>query len=215
MKYFDKLFKQLIKEADGVEGIGGAAVPPTGGAGFLGGAAGPTIAGLGANAPAPNLGAATPPPKSNAKPPELTALTSQKKLQLTRLIGLCLKTTINGDSEYVHKLRAMSTAPVVQGDVKKQEEIIIKAVAALQDKELKSILTQIKYIPAEIEDENSTNFISPDEYTSLVSLARAALTTNINDIGGMDRADISVYDITPNNVDDKLKEFKSLLSQTI
>lgn len=207
MKYFDSLYRKLINEADGPlfpSPAGAGAIPPS--------PAGVSSSPLGAA-----VGSALPtPPSTSAPKSELTALTSQKKLQLTKLIALALKTPItDNNSRTIHKLRTLSTKPVVQGNAVEQEKAVINSIAEIQGEDIKSILIQIKYIPAETQDETSTNFISPDEYASLVSLARAALTTSANSIGGMDKVDISAYDITPNNVDEKIKEFKNLMTQSL
>lgn len=209
MNYFDSLYKFLM-EAD----LPGLAPNPSASP-----ALGATdILGMPAGAPVPNPASALPQTKQVDVESDTnrSVLISQKKLQLTKLIALSLKTPIpDTGSSIIHKLRTLNTKPVVQGNASSQEEIIIKSIAKIQNRDVKDILSQIKYIPAETEDETSTNFIAPDEYVSLVSLARSALTAAADNIGGLDRAEISVYDITPNNIDDKLKEFKNLLSQSL
>lgn len=208
MKYFDSLCSKLLKEADTIGGISGLSSAPMSIPGLAPAAA---AGGMPMNTPAPATASS-----GNSKPPEISALTSQKKLQLAKLIALAIKTPVSGsNSPLLHKLRTLSNRPVVQGDALKQEKIIIKSISSLQRKDLKDILSQIKYIDADTNDESSTNFISPDEYASLINLARVALTTSANNVGGMDRAEISVHDITPNNVEDKITEFKNLLSQSL
>ncbi len=209
MHYFDKLYRRLISEQDTLAGIGPST---TGGAGLgsLGAGGAPMT-----TTPPSNPPLASTLPKSD-KDPSQTALQSQKKLQIAKLIALSLLTPI-GDThtDTVHKIRAASSKPVVQGNAEDQEKMIIKAIALIQGDKTSDILDQIKYIPANTNDETSTNYIAPDEYASLINLARSALITSPNNIGGSDRADINTGSINVNNVEQKIQEFQNLLSQSI
>lgn len=153
---------------------------------------------------------------------EKSALVSQKKIQLIKLVASALATqspvTQDGGElnyEKLHKLRVMLKGPTTEGDVKKKEDLLIRAIAYLQNRDEKSIARQLGYIDASSDSNNSAEFIPEDEYTQLVELARKALLADPEKIGGSDRVDITASSVDSANAEEKLKILKSIIAPAL
>jgi len=153
---------------------------------------------------------------------EKSALISQKKIQLIKLIASALATQSpvtkdGGELNYdkLHKLRVMLKGPTTEGDVKKKEDLLIKAIAYLQNRDEKSIARQLGYIDASPSSDNTAEYIPQDEYTQLVELARKALLSDPEKIAGNDRIDINASSIDSSNAEERLKTLKSVIAPAL
>jgi hypothetical protein len=221
MSHFDTAFKQIYKlynitEADA------SMLPPAGGpAGAPQQADTAQQAAAPAPAAAPNLPAVSPEDNIQDSDPNATSkLTSQKKVQLIKLIALALATrspqsttSDSPDNKLLHKLRVALQGKTTEGNVNEKEQLLIKGIAHLQGVDAMDISTQVKYITPSFDPTMPNRYIPEDQYAQLIELARKALLANTESIGDIDRSNISASDITAENADEKLKSIKSILAQ--
>ena len=222
MSHFDTAFKQIYKlynisEADA------SMLPPAGGSAGIeqqqaGAVQQPATP---AAAAAPNLPAVSPEDNIQDNDPNATSkLTSQKKVQLIKLIALALATrspqsttSDSPDNKILHKLRVALQGKTTEGNVNEKEQLLIKGIAHLQGVDAMDISTQVKYITPSFDPTMPNRYIPEDQYAQLIELARKALLANTESIGDIDRSNISASDITAENADEKLKSIKSILAQ--
>ena len=221
MSHFDTAFKQIYKlynisEADA------SMLPPAGGsAGNLQQADAAQQAVAPAPAAAPNLPAVSPEDNIQDSDPNATSkLTSQKKVQLIKLIALALATrspqsttSDSPDNKILHKLRVALQGKTTEGNVNEKEQLLIKGISHLQGVDAMDISTQVKYITPSFDPTMPNRYIPEDQYAQLIELARKALLANTESIGDIDRSNISASDITAENAEEKLKSIKSILAQ--
>lgn len=153
-------------------------------------------------------------------PDETSKLTSQKKIQLIKLIALALATrspqsttSDSPDNKILHKLRVALQGKTTEGNVNEKEQLLIKGIAHLQGVDAMDISTQVKYITPSFDPTMPNRYIPEDQYAQLIELARKALLANTESIGDIDRSNISASDITAENAEEKLKSIKSILAQ--
>lgn len=151
---------------------------------------------------------------------EKSALISQKKVQLIRLIALALSTRSpqskfndSPDNKLLHKLRVILQGNTTEGNVKEKEDTLIAAIAHLQNVDAKDIASQINYITRSPDETQSYNYISDIEYTQLVELCRKALLSNPESVGDLERYNITASDINSSNAQEKLADIKSIIGQ--
>lgn len=224
MNRFNTLFEQLLQlEAEGdMPAMAGAPGPPPGGPGAMGG-------GPGAMAPAPNPSAASPapdriPPEENIEDnePEPSALVSEKKLQLIKLIAIAISTRApaidNQDNhnkqKIIQKIITVLSKPATDGTVEKMEKQIIMAIAKLQDINPFEIAKTIGYTTPGPEAE-SNRYIDITEYKNLVEIARKALIANPDEVAGVDKLNIEPGKITGSNATEYLSKIQNIYGRVL
>jgi hypothetical protein len=221
MSLFEKIYNQYLTEAEGA--LGALTPGPAAAADPAGGMPAPAAA----PAPAP-AGPAPISPEDNAtKTPETaeTALVSQKKLQLIKLVAKALntpspltKTTQDLSSRGApirQKIIAALQKTTTEENVQRRENLIIKAIAFLQNVSDKTISSEIDYIDPSIDDSSAENYryIPVDQYIELTDLAKDALLADRNAMSKIDKTTITASDINASNAEEKLKMLQSILSQ--
>lgn len=220
MSLFDKIFNQYLTEADGVAGMPAPA--------DMGAAAPAPVAGPApAAAPAPAAPAPLSPEENANNTPQTdnTALVSQKKLQLIKLVAKALNTPspLTKTSQDIsskgapvrQKIIAALQKTTTEENVQRRENLIIKAIAFLQNVSDKTISSEIDYIDPSIDDSSAENYryIPVDQYIELVDLSKDALLADRNAMSKIDKTTITASDINTSNAEDKLKMLQSILSQ--
>jgi len=219
MNRFDTLFEQILyTEAEGdMSSLPGGAPPPAGPRAPQGAPGMPTDAN--SNQSLPPI-----PPEENIDDSEddQSALVSEKKLQLIKLIAVAISTRApavgaqdpHNKQVIIQKILSVLNTPATDGTVEKMEKQIISAIAKLQDINPFEIAKTIGYTTPGPEEE-SNRYIDITEYKNLVEIARKALIADPDQVAGVDKLNIEPGKITGSNAEEVLTKIQNIYGRVL